>query len=186
MLTHPLRAQILVTVPACLEILLLSPSQQAWCSRLRYVILDEVIVTLLVLPIAAAAAASAATHHAATSVLLAVPPLLILCAQPPGRQVHCMREVRLGEGGSRNGSGAQWEHILTMLRRPLWVSAACRLGTGRCLILQRIVRFSWHIDHASCPAATRVHGPTLRPHHRQPRRVHSVAAGREGAPAATG
>lgn len=34
--------RILVTVPACLEILLLSPSNQAWARRIRYAILDEV------------------------------------------------------------------------------------------------------------------------------------------------
>lgn len=34
--------RILVTVPACLEILLLSPSSQAWVRRIRYAILDEV------------------------------------------------------------------------------------------------------------------------------------------------
>lgn len=34
--------RILVTVPACLEILLMSPTSQAWVRRIRYAILDEV------------------------------------------------------------------------------------------------------------------------------------------------
>ncbi|PRW57760.1 DEAD DEAH box [Chlorella sorokiniana] len=34
--------RILVTVPACLEILLLSPTSQPWVRRIRYAILDEV------------------------------------------------------------------------------------------------------------------------------------------------
>uniref|UniRef100_A0A1I8FWF1 Helicase ATP-binding domain-containing protein n=1 Tax=Macrostomum lignano TaxID=282301 RepID=A0A1I8FWF1_9PLAT len=34
--------QILVTVPQCLELLLLSPRRQGWASRIRYVIFDEV------------------------------------------------------------------------------------------------------------------------------------------------
>ncbi|KAG8520068.1 putative ATP-dependent RNA helicase DDX60, partial [Galemys pyrenaicus] len=37
-----LNCQILVTVPQCLEILLLSPHQQKWVKRVRYVIFDEV------------------------------------------------------------------------------------------------------------------------------------------------
>nr|XP_033814625.1 probable ATP-dependent RNA helicase DDX60 [Geotrypetes seraphini] len=37
-----LNCQILVTVPQCLEILLLSPHQQDWVNRIRYVIFDEV------------------------------------------------------------------------------------------------------------------------------------------------
>ena len=37
-----LNSQILVTVPACLEILLLSPQREEWSRRLRYVIFDEV------------------------------------------------------------------------------------------------------------------------------------------------
>nr|CAD7411192.1 unnamed protein product [Timema poppensis] len=37
-----LECQILVTVPQCLELLLLSPRQHSWVSRLRYVILDEI------------------------------------------------------------------------------------------------------------------------------------------------
>ena len=32
---------MLVTVPACLEILLLGPTSQNWARRIRYVILDE-------------------------------------------------------------------------------------------------------------------------------------------------
>ncbi|XP_062055389.1 probable ATP-dependent RNA helicase DDX60 [Lepus europaeus] len=37
-----LNCQILVTVPQCLEILLLSPHYQKWTERIRYVIFDEV------------------------------------------------------------------------------------------------------------------------------------------------
>lgn len=37
-----LKCQILVTVPECLEILLLSPSRREWSRRIRYVIFDEV------------------------------------------------------------------------------------------------------------------------------------------------
>ncbi|XP_057576651.1 probable ATP-dependent RNA helicase DDX60 [Hippopotamus amphibius kiboko] len=37
-----LNCQILVTVPQCLEILLLSPHSQKWVKRMRYVIFDEV------------------------------------------------------------------------------------------------------------------------------------------------
>uniref|UniRef100_A0A9L0JNV5 Helicase ATP-binding domain-containing protein n=1 Tax=Equus asinus TaxID=9793 RepID=A0A9L0JNV5_EQUAS len=37
-----LNCQILVTVPQCLEILLLSPHNQKWVKRMRYVIFDEV------------------------------------------------------------------------------------------------------------------------------------------------
>jgi superfamily II RNA helicase len=33
--------RILVTVPQCLEILLLSPSHQRWCQRIQYAIFDE-------------------------------------------------------------------------------------------------------------------------------------------------
>lgn len=36
------KKQILVTVPQCLEILLLSPHKQEWVKRMRYVIFDEV------------------------------------------------------------------------------------------------------------------------------------------------
>ena len=39
---NALEARILVTVPACLEILLFSPAHREWASRLRYVIFDEV------------------------------------------------------------------------------------------------------------------------------------------------
>ena len=34
--------RILVTVPACLEIMLLSASNQAWVNKIQYVIFDEV------------------------------------------------------------------------------------------------------------------------------------------------
>ena len=34
--------RILVTVPQCLEILLLSPNHQRWCQRIRYCIFDEI------------------------------------------------------------------------------------------------------------------------------------------------
>ncbi|UJR11193.1 hypothetical protein I4U23_015374 [Adineta vaga] len=34
--------RILVTVPQCMEILLLSPSHQRWCQRIRYAIFDEI------------------------------------------------------------------------------------------------------------------------------------------------
>ncbi|XP_012879171.1 PREDICTED: probable ATP-dependent RNA helicase DDX60 [Dipodomys ordii] len=37
-----LNCQVLVTVPACFEILLLSPHRQQWVKRIRYVIFDEV------------------------------------------------------------------------------------------------------------------------------------------------
>ncbi|XP_060102535.1 probable ATP-dependent RNA helicase DDX60 [Heteronotia binoei] len=37
-----LNSQILVTVPQCLEILLLSPHRQKWAQKIRYVIFDEV------------------------------------------------------------------------------------------------------------------------------------------------
>jgi ATP-dependent RNA helicase DDX60 len=35
-------ADVLVTVPQCLEILLFSPPMEQWCKRIRYVIFDEV------------------------------------------------------------------------------------------------------------------------------------------------
>ncbi|XP_052018070.1 probable ATP-dependent RNA helicase DDX60 isoform X1 [Apodemus sylvaticus] len=37
-----LNCQVLITVPACFEILLLSPHRQNWVKRIRYVIFDEV------------------------------------------------------------------------------------------------------------------------------------------------
>ncbi|XP_021120572.1 probable ATP-dependent RNA helicase DDX60 isoform X1 [Heterocephalus glaber] len=37
-----LNSQVLVTVPACFEILLLAPHRQQWVKRIRYVIFDEV------------------------------------------------------------------------------------------------------------------------------------------------
>ncbi|XP_054845747.1 probable ATP-dependent RNA helicase DDX60 isoform X2 [Eublepharis macularius] len=37
-----LNSQVLVTVPQCLEILLMSPRRQEWAKRIRYVIFDEV------------------------------------------------------------------------------------------------------------------------------------------------
>ncbi|GAB4814095.1 hypothetical protein N2152v2_001141 [Parachlorella kessleri] len=73
------KCRILVTVPACLEILLLSPSAQERVRNIRYVILDE---------------------------------------------VHCMREVHLGEGGARDGAGSIWEHILLLLRCPFLALSA--------------------------------------------------------------
>ena len=39
---NALTCQILVTVPQCLEILLLSPARQDWVAKIRYVIFDEV------------------------------------------------------------------------------------------------------------------------------------------------
>ncbi|XP_051875705.1 probable ATP-dependent RNA helicase DDX60 [Pristis pectinata] len=40
--SHVFSCQVLVTVPQCLEILLLSPHQQDWAKRIQYVIFDEV------------------------------------------------------------------------------------------------------------------------------------------------
>ncbi|XP_053556210.1 probable ATP-dependent RNA helicase DDX60 [Bombina bombina] len=40
--TDALNSQILVTVPQCLEILLLAPHRQKWVNRIKYVIFDEV------------------------------------------------------------------------------------------------------------------------------------------------
>ncbi|XP_067006514.2 probable ATP-dependent RNA helicase DDX60 [Anabrus simplex] len=40
--TDDMNCQILVTVPQCLEVLLLSPRRQAWVRKLRYVIFDEI------------------------------------------------------------------------------------------------------------------------------------------------
>nr|XP_033797896.1 probable ATP-dependent RNA helicase DDX60 isoform X3 [Geotrypetes seraphini] len=40
--TDALNSQILVTVPQCLEILLLAPHRQQWVKRIKYVIFDEV------------------------------------------------------------------------------------------------------------------------------------------------
>ncbi|XP_067006515.2 probable ATP-dependent RNA helicase DDX60 isoform X2 [Anabrus simplex] len=40
--TDDMNCQILVTVPQCLELLLLSPRRQAWVRKLRYVIFDEI------------------------------------------------------------------------------------------------------------------------------------------------
>uniref|UniRef100_A0A4W3H4H8 DExD/H-box helicase 60 n=3 Tax=Callorhinchus milii TaxID=7868 RepID=A0A4W3H4H8_CALMI len=37
-----LNSQILITVPQCLEILMLAPQRQAWVKKIRYVIFDEV------------------------------------------------------------------------------------------------------------------------------------------------
>ncbi|XP_054432048.1 probable ATP-dependent RNA helicase DDX60 [Pteronotus mesoamericanus] len=39
---NALNCQVLITVPACLEILLLAPHRQTWVKRIRYVIFDEV------------------------------------------------------------------------------------------------------------------------------------------------
>ncbi|KAM8939453.1 putative ATP-dependent RNA helicase DDX60 [Pelodytes ibericus] len=40
--TDALNCQVLVTVPQCLEILLLSPHRQAWAKKIEYIIFDEV------------------------------------------------------------------------------------------------------------------------------------------------
>ncbi|XP_057577866.1 probable ATP-dependent RNA helicase DDX60 [Hippopotamus amphibius kiboko] len=39
---NALNSQVLITVPACFELLLLAPHRQAWVKRIRYVIFDEV------------------------------------------------------------------------------------------------------------------------------------------------
>lgn len=39
---NALEARVLITVPACLEILLFSQAQREWVKKLRYVIFDEV------------------------------------------------------------------------------------------------------------------------------------------------
>ncbi|EPY82199.1 hypothetical protein CB1_000677008 [Camelus ferus] len=46
-----LNSQVLVTVPACFEILLLAPHRQAWVKRIRYVIFDEPLYVHLLEPL---------------------------------------------------------------------------------------------------------------------------------------
>ena len=101
---------MLVTVSACLEILLMSPVSQPWVRRIRYAILDEVrCACLLACPshnpldlslyLPAAASPRLLAQPASSAYLLSLP----ACLQT---QVHCMREVHLGEGGARDGAGA--------------------------------------------------------------------------------
>ena len=42
-----LNCQVLITVPQCLEILMMSPKRQDWVARMRYVIFDEVSASCL-------------------------------------------------------------------------------------------------------------------------------------------
>ena len=37
-----LTCQVLITVPQCLEILMMSPKRQEWVAKMRYVIFDEI------------------------------------------------------------------------------------------------------------------------------------------------
>lgn len=39
---NPVSCRVLVTVPQCLEILLLSPTHQNWCNNIKYVVFDEI------------------------------------------------------------------------------------------------------------------------------------------------
>ena len=42
---NALTCQVLITVPQCLEILMMSPKRQDWVAKMRYVIFDEVSTT---------------------------------------------------------------------------------------------------------------------------------------------
>lgn len=125
--------RILVTVPACLEILLLSPTSQPWVRRIRYAILDEVsrAGTILcwctggisVLPHQAAIGALAA--HCAACGQCSTPPATLASILGAIRvQVHCLNEVHLGEGGARDGAGQKRmmpKHAGTAPHSAAWV-----------------------------------------------------------------
>ena len=46
-----LTCQVLITVPQCLEILMMSPKRQDWVAKMRYVIFDEVRTKNIILSI---------------------------------------------------------------------------------------------------------------------------------------